>query len=295
MSTIETLEPGLRRVLAPNPSPMTAAGTNSYLLGESALAVIDPGPDDPHHLDTILEAAGGAVVSHILVTHAHRDHSSLAPRLAKRTGAPVLAYGDARAGRSPAMAALGALGGLGGGEGVDHGFAPDVAIRDGERVRGSGWEIAALWTPGHFGNHTSFLWNDAAFTGDLVMGRASSLVSPPDGDLSDFLSSCERLRARPLRRLYPGHGAPVEAPARRIDWLIAHRRSREAQILDCLAQGPSDAEGLARRIYAGSPPALMPAATRNVLAHLVGLRRRAVVETRGAPAASSRFCLREVH
>lgn len=175
---------------------MTAAGANTYLLGESALAVIDPGPDDPHHFDAILEATGGAVVSHILVTHAHRDHSALAPRLAKRTGAPVLAYVDARAGRSPAMTALGALGGLGGGdEGVDYSFAPDVPIRDGERVRGSEWEIAALWTPGHFGNHMSFLWGGAAFTGDLVMGRASSLISPPDGDLSDFMTSCERLRA----------------------------------------------------------------------------------------------------
>lgn len=292
MSKIEILERGLRRILAPNPSPMTEAGTNTYIVGEGALAVIDPGPDDPDHLDAILAAVRGASVSHILVTHAHRDHSALARRLAERTGAPVLAFGDARAGRSAAMEALGGSGGLGGGEGADLDFVPDIALADGERLRGLGWEITALWTPGHFGNHMSFLWNGVAFTGDLVMGWASSLVSPPDGDLTDFMASCARLRSRPLRRLYPGHGAPVEAPAERIDWLIAHRRGREAQILDCLAEGPSDAEGLARRIYADAPPALLPAATRNVLAHLVDLHGRAVVETRGAPAAASRFALR---
>lgn len=289
MSKIETLEPGLRRILAPNPSPMTEAGTNTYLLGEDAVAVIDPGPDDPDHLEAILAAVRGAVVSHILVTHAHRDHSALARRLAKRTGAPVLAYGDARAGRSAAMQAWG---GLGGGEGTDLDFAPDLAIEDGGEVRGTGWKITALWTPGHFGNHMTFLWNGAAFTGDLVMGWASSLVSPPDGDLTDFMASCARLRALGPRRLYPGHGAPVDAPAERIDWLLAHRRGREAQILDRLAEGPSDAEGLARRIYAETPPELLPAATRNVLAHLVDLHGRGIVGAEGAPAATSRFGLR---
>ena len=214
--------PGVRRVLAPNPSPLTGPGTNSYLIGRGELAVVDPGPDEPRHLEALTAAAGGERVALILVTHAHLDHSALAPALAARTGAPVAAFGDARAGRSPAMAAL--AGGVGGGEGVDAGFAPDRRLADGEAVEVGGARIEALHTPGHMGNHLAFAVGYVVLTGDLVMGWASTLVSPPDGDVAAFMASCERLRGRAPRLLLPGHGDAVADPAARIDWLLAHRR-----------------------------------------------------------------------
>ena len=226
---------GIRAILAPNPSPMTYWGTNTYLLGERRLAVIDPGPDDPAHLAAILGALGpGQSISHILVTHAHLDHAPLARHLAMQTGAPVLAYGGARDGRSAVMARLAEAGGIGGGEGVDTGFAPDMALPDGAEVTGDGWHITAHWTPGHFCNHMCFESGGTVFSGDLVMGWASTLISPPDGDLTQFRASCTRLAAVSPARLLPGHGAPVADPRARIRWLLAHRDAREAAILKVL-------------------------------------------------------------
>lgn len=285
-----TLAPGLRRIVAPNPSPMTFWGTNTYLLGTRGLAVIDPGPASEAHLAAILAAlAPGQRVTHVLVTHAHLDHSPLARRLAEQTGAPVMAFGDARAGRSAVMERL-ARGGLaGGGEGVDASFVPDVALADGAAVEGDGWRLEALHTPGHFGNHLCFAWEGALFTGDLVMGWASSLVSPPDGDLTDFMASCARIAARDWRVLHPGHGAPVADAAARIGWLVEHRRMREAQILAALAEAPGTAADLAARIYAETPPALLPAAARNVFAHLVDLAGRGLAAPEGDLGDGARF------
>lgn len=280
------LEPGLRRILAPNPSPMTAEGTNTYLLGDREVTVIDPGPDLPAHLDAILAATRGARIARILVTHSHLDHSALAGPLARATGATILAFGGSRAGRSPVMEGLEEIGG---GEGVDAGFAPDLRLEDGTVIDTGAGPVEAIWTPGHFGNHMVFLWNGAAFSGDLVMGWASSLVSPPDGDLTRFMTSCRRLAARAPRVLHSGHGAPVEAPAARIDWLIAHRKRRERQILDALAAGPADAATLARGIYTDTAAALMPAATRNVLAHLIDLTQKNAVAVKGRLSAEARF------
>lgn len=272
---IETLEPGLRRIVAPNPSPMTERGTNTYLLGRTDLAVIDPGPALPDHLQAILGAvAPDQRISHILVTHAHLDHSPLAAPLAEATGAPVYAFGPAVAGRSAVMAALARDTGLSGGEGIDAAFAPDVTLAEGEVLRGAGWEVEVLWTPGHLSNHISFAWDGAVFTGDHVMGWASSLVSPPDGDLTQFMASCRRLAARTDRIYYPGHGAPVAEPAQRIAWLIEHRRAREAQVLDVLGRGPATPAEITRQIYTETPPALLKAAERNVLAHLIDLTSR---------------------
>ena len=290
IGTAETLSPGLRRIVAPNPSPMTWRGTNTYLVGDTGLAVIDPGPDDPAHLQAILDAVGpGQHVSHILVTHAHLDHSPLARALSRVTGAPVHAFGDARSGRSAVMEMLADQGLAGGGEGVDAAFRPDVALADGEILQGDGWEIRAVWTPGHFGNHLSFVWGDIGFSGDLVMGWASSLVSPPDGDLTDFMASCDRLRAEGLRILHAGHGAPVTDPAGRIDWLTGHRRGREAAILAALEDGPADAGTLTRAIYTDTPAALLPAAERNVFAHLVDLVGKNLVAPKGTLSAKAVF------
>ncbi len=274
----EQLAPGLRRILAPNPSPMTFRGTNTYVLGHRALAVIDPGPLSDAHLVAILSALGPEQsISHILVTHAHLDHSPLARPLSEATGAPVLAFGDARSGRSDMMRQLAETGLAGGGEGVDADFTPDDTLADGALIEGDGWRLEALHTPGHFGNHLSFAWGDVLFSGDLVMGWASSLVSPPDGDLGAFMQSLERLRCRRWSCLHPGHGAPVTQAAARIDALLAHRRAREASILEALATAPANAATLAAAIYKDTDPALLPAAARNVLAHLIDLTQRKAV------------------
>lgn len=293
-SGVVMLEPGLRRLTAPNPSPMTAQGTNTYLLGEGEVAVIDPGPAIPGHLAAILAALGpGERIGAILVTHSHRDHSPLARRLADETGAPVLAAGPSDWGRSATMAALAAAGNVGGGEGVDADFAPDHQIGEGEVVTGGWGAVEVLHTPGHMANHLSFAWRGALFTGDLVMGWSTSLVSPPDGDMGAFMRSCARLADRGDRVYLPGHGAPVEAPQERVAALMAHRRNREAQIIAALATTPrATAEALAQRIYADLPPALRPVAARNVLAHLIDLEERNVVQPEAELTATARFSLR---
>lgn len=289
-STALRLAPGLRRVVAPNPSPMTLHGTNTYLLGTGDVAVIDPGPEIESHLEAILDAlAPGERVSHIVVTHSHRDHSPLSRRLAAETGAPVLAFGTHEEGRAPVMAALAESGLAGGGEGVDLDFAPDIRLKDGAVVEGGDWRLEALWTPGHLTNHLCLVWEDAVFTGDHVMGWASSLVSPPDGDLTAFMASCRRLRTRQDRIYFPGHGDPVENPAERLDWLIGHRLAREGQILAALAAGPATAAELARAIYTDTPPALLPAAKRNVFAHLIDLATRGEARAQGPLSPATPF------
>ena len=264
-------EPAKVRVIrADNPSPRTGPGTNSFLIGTEEVAVIDPGPDDPAHVAAILEAAEGRI-SHILVTHPHLDHSAAVPRLAAATGAPVMAFGTAEAGRSPPMQRLAEAGAVGGGEGADAAFRPDVTLADGDVLRGAGWEITAVHSPGHMGSHLSFRLGDAVLCGDLVMGWATTLISPPDGDLVDYFRSLDRLAALGPRRLLPAHGDPVEDPPARFAELAAHRRQRSAQILAALDVAPGTAGELAERIYTELPVAMLPAATRNVLAHLIAL------------------------
>lgn len=269
---VQRIEPGLRAVLAPNPSAFTGAGTNTYILGAGRVAVIDPGPRDPRHLAALVDAlAPGERVAQIIVTHAHLDHSALAGDLAARTGAPVLGFGPAHAGRSATMARLAAEGLAGGGEGVDGDFVPDVPLSDGDVVEGDGWRLTALHTPGHFAGHLCLAWGDRLFSGDLVMGWATSLVSPPDGDMAAYMASLHRLAAGQWSRLYPGHGAPVGDPAARIAELVAHRKAREGAILAVLYDGPLTLQALTARVYADTPPALHPAAARNALAHLIAL------------------------
>jgi glyoxylase-like metal-dependent hydrolase (beta-lactamase superfamily II) len=288
----EQLEPSLRRIVAPNPSPMTYRGTNTYILGDTALAVIDPGPASDAHLEAILAAVGpDQHISHIIVTHTHLDHSPLAKPLSTATGAPVIAFGGPTAGRSEVMQQLAAAGTVGGGEGVDVDFVPDVMVEDGELIVGEGWQLEVIHTPGHIGNHISLGWGDCCFTADHVMGWASSLVSPPDGDLTDFMASCTRLQSRDWRVFYPGHGGGVDDPAARLAWLVAHRRAREASILEALADAPSTAPALAALIYTQTPPALLGAAIRNVLAHLIDLHGRGIIGHTGPLHESALFSL----
>jgi glyoxylase-like metal-dependent hydrolase (beta-lactamase superfamily II) len=286
------LEEGLRLVLAPNPSPMTLHGTNTYIIGTDQVAVIDPGPEDATHMNAILDAlAIGETISHIFVTHAHLDHSPLARGLSAATGAPVLAYGKASAGMSALMSSLADGDPASGGEGTDHGFAPDICLADGQSVSADTWHLKAIHTPGHFSNHLSFCWGDVVFSGDHVMGWSSSLVSPPDGDMGAYMRSLDRLASHKPTRLYPGHGAPVDAPQERIAFLAAHRREREAAIINALSVSMTDARSLTRRIYTDTPEILLAAAARNVFAHLVDLSERNVTKPVGPLHFNSDFRL----
>lgn len=294
----EEILPGIRRILCNNPSPFTFRGTNTYLVGQGAgVAVIDPGPVDQTHMAAILAALGpGQHVSHILTTHAHGDHTPLARPLAEATGAPVLAYGPATRGQSEVMRRLAEQGGLGGGEGMDVDFVPDHALEDGEVIEGDGWRLMALWTPGHHCNHLAFDCDLGAgfgtvFSGDHVMAWSTSIVSPPDGDLTQFMDSCAKLRSRPTRIYLPGHGPVIEDPHGRLDWLVAHRRTREAAILEALEKGPADAATLAARVYTDTPTHLLPAAARNVLAHLIDLTGKSRVSPQEELTSTAVFAL----
>jgi len=268
----ERLEPGLRRVIANNPSAMTYWGTNTYIVGEGKVALIDPGPLCAQHFQAVLAALKpGETIESIFVTHSHRDHSQLARPFSEHANAPVFALGDSLAGRSPLMARLADCGLDCGGEGVDSTFQPDELIGDLDIIDGPDWQLRVMWTPGHFGNHLVFGWQDALFTGDHVMGWASSLVSPPDGDLAAFMASTKRLAKRDDRIFYPGHGAPVTTPKDRLHWLIGHRQLRNAQILSAMTAGPMDIPAITRAVYQDLAPGLIPAAHRNVFAHLIDL------------------------
>jgi len=271
---VEQLEPLVRRVLAPNPSPFTYTGTQTYLVGAGdGIAVIDPGPDDPGHLAALEAAIGGAKVEAILCTHTHRDHSPGAAPLRRRTSAPVIGCAPlAIESAGPRADAP-----------FDKAYAPDRALADGESVSGPGWTLTALATPGHTSNHLCFALEEtgALFTGDHVMGWSTSVVAPPDGDMADYLASLERLHGREDRIYYPAHGPAVERPRQLVRGMIGHRRQRERQILALLGEGPHAVTQLVPRMYKGVNQKLWPAAGQSVLAHLIDLERRGLVGSSG--------------
>jgi glyoxylase-like metal-dependent hydrolase (beta-lactamase superfamily II) len=271
---VERIAPGVRRLLAPNPSPFTYTGTQSYIVGEGEVAVIDPGPDEPSHLAALLDTVRGERVAAILCTHTHRDHSPASRPLAAATGAPIvgcapLALEDEEAGRAD--------------EAFDPDYMPDRVLGDGERLAADGWTLSAVATPGHTSNHLCYALEGtgALFCGDHVMGWATSVVAPPDGDMADYMASLARLLARGDRILYPAHGPAIEAPKARVRRLIEHRRMRERQILGHLERGEGRIAAMVGDMYADIDPRLFPAAGRSVLAHLVDLERRGLVRAEG--------------
>jgi glyoxylase-like metal-dependent hydrolase (beta-lactamase superfamily II) len=278
---ITEISPHLLSVLAPNPSPMTAAGTNSYVLkGARGAIVIDPGPDLPSHKAALVAAVADLPLRAILITHAHIDHTEIAPWLGAQMGAPILSFGGAHSGRRTELQ------GLTTGEGVDSSHQPDLVLSDGQVLHLAGHQITALHTPGHMAGHMCFAWEDVLFSGDHVMGWSSSVVAPPDGDMGDYRASLEKIAKGGWRQFLPGHGAVIDEPLARVQHLIAHRAQREAMILAALPPEGSTAQSIAIRIYTDTPAALMPAATQNVMAHLIDLANRKLVAPR-APVSST--------
>ena len=270
---IERPHPWVRRILAPNPSPFTFTGTQTYIVGEDEVAVIDPGPDDDGHVAALLAAVAGERVAAILCTHTHRDHSPASRALAAATGAPVIGCA-ALAIEDDGPRADAAF---------DFDYVPDRVLADGEALAADGWRLEAVATPGHTSNHLCFALAGTGilFTGDHVMGWSTTVVSPPDGDMKDYMASLERLRARDDALYLPAHGPAVENPQQHLGRLIEHRGMRERQILAHLAAGEGRIPVIVAAIYADIDRRLHPAAGRSVLAHLVDLERRGMVRSEG--------------
>jgi glyoxylase-like metal-dependent hydrolase (beta-lactamase superfamily II) len=285
---VEEIAPGVRRILANNPGPHTFKGTVSYIVGRGKVAIVDPGPDDRAHIDALLDAVRGETVTHIFVTHTHRDHSPAAAAIKKATGARTYAEGPHRAAR-PLHIGDTQRAEAGG----DRDFVPDVALKDGAVVGGEGWSLEAMATPGHTANHMAFALRgtDTLFSGDHVMAWSTTIVAPPDGAMSDYMASLEKFARRPERIYFPGHGAAVKDAPRYVAQLIRHRQGREAAILRELAKGPADIPGLVRAIYADLDPRLVGSAALSVLAHLEDLVTRGVVTTDGPPSIAGSYRL----
>ena len=261
-----TMEPLVRRLLAPNPSPFTYTGTETYIVGKGEVAVIDPGPDLPEHVDAILAATQGERVTAILCTHTHRDHSPASRALQVATGAPIVGCApltlDDAGPRADAA--------------FDADYRPDRVLSDGACVAGPGWTLEAVATPGHTSNHLCFGLREsgALFSGDHIMGWSTTVVSPPDGDMAAYMASLDKLLGRPDRIYYPAHGDPVHEPQRFVRAVAAHRRARERQILDLLQLEAQAIPAMVAAMYRGIDPRLHGAAGRSVLAHLIDLEAR---------------------
>ncbi len=284
----DRLSPLIRRVICDNPGPFTFTGSGTYIIGleNGPLAVIDPGPDDPAHREALIATIGAARVSHVLITHTHKDHCGGARDFAARVKAPILGAGphpvaDA-ADDAPALE-----------EGADYRFMPDAVLKDGEKISGDGWTIETVATPGHRSNPLCFalLEENALFTGDHVMGWSTTVVAPPDGDMGDYLGSLDKLLARADARYFPTHGAPIDRPRAFVRAMRTHRLMRDGQILEQLRQGRTGVREIVAAVYADIDERLHGAAALNVLAHLIRLERIGAVICDREPAMGSRYRL----
>jgi glyoxylase-like metal-dependent hydrolase (beta-lactamase superfamily II) len=277
----DQVSPLIRRVVAPNPGPFTFTGTGTYIVGRGEVAVIDPGPDLPQHLEAHLAALQGERVAAILVTHTHRDHSPLAAALAAATNAPI--FGRPAPATADAEVKLD--------EGQDPGFQPHVIVEDGQVLGGPGWTLEAIATPGHASNHICYALpqESALFSGDHVMGWSTTVVSPPDGDMGAYYASLDKVVARGFQSLWPTHGPPVRKVAPFLEAYKAHRLDRERQILEQLSLGRTRIIDIVRAIYVEVDPRLHPAAAQSVLAHLIHLVRDGRALSDGPPDLASRY------
>lgn len=264
---VSQVAPGIRRVIAENPSPFTLYGTGTYILGRGEVAVIDPGPADGAHIAKLLEALEGETISHILITHTHMDHSPGCRLLQAHTDAKSYAYGPHGAGKLEQGVPVE--------EGGDMEFEPDELLQDGDVLTGGDWSVECVYTPGHTSNHMCYQLREskALFTGDHVMGWSTSIISPPDGDMGAYIASLERLLERDDTVYWPTHGPCIDDPKPHVQAFIEHRLARERQIIDCIEQGVHRIEDMVPMMYTELPEFMYPAAARSVLAsmeHLVG-------------------------
>ena len=265
--------PGVRRVVANNPSPFTFKGTNTFILGDRNVAVMDPGPDDDAHLEAVMNAVGSATVTHILLTHTHRDHSDGIDALKARTGAPVYAYGKTGKPRGAGPASLT------GKAFVDESFEPEEKVRDGDTIQGDGWALDAIYTPGHAPDHLCFalVGERLVFSGDHVMGWNTTVVAPPEGNMGDYMASLEKLLERRDKLFFPAHGGRIETPQRVVKAYLMHRKWREAAIYACLEDGMRTNSQIVGKIYPGLDASLLAAASLSVHAHLEHLIQKGSV------------------
>ena len=284
--TMEEISPLLRRIVAPNPSPMTFTGTCTYVVGKGAVTVVDPGPDDEAHLEALLTALKGERVEAILVTHTHRDHSPLATKLKERTGAPIIGAAPHRPARDLVEGEYIRLD-----AGADYDYRPDHILREGDVHQGAGYTLETLETPGHTANHLAFALREenALLSGDHVMAWSTTTVAPPDGAMGEYMASIQKLLTRQDKVFWPGHGGPLTEPQRFMRALQSHRRQREASILDRLTAGDETIPTIVGNVYQGLNPALVKAAGMNVFAHLEDLVERGLAATDGAPRLDGRF------
>jgi glyoxylase-like metal-dependent hydrolase (beta-lactamase superfamily II) len=281
---LEPVAPMIRRIVARNPSPFTFRGTGTYVVGIGEVAVIDPGPDLPEHVEALLAGLSGERVTDILITHTHRDHSPAAQALKTATGAPTYGFGPHAGGKRGDAAVE---------EGGDWDFVPDVTLKDGDQIAGNDWRFEAVHTPGHTSNHLCFALpdNEVLFSGDHVMGWSTSVVAPPDGDMAAYLASLDKLLDRRDAVYWPTHGPAITEPQQHVRAFIAHRREREAGILDCLRAGIGQIDAIVERLYVGLQPGLRRAAGRSVHAHLIDLVGRGIVESDGPPTLDIQYRL----
>lgn len=285
---VDTVSPLIRRVLANNPGPFTYTGTGTYIVGRGApgagVAVIDPGPLDDDHLAALLAAVQGQTVSHVLVTHTHRDHAPLARPFAEAVGAPILA---ARPPARPTHASAAPD------DDDDESFSSDVVLTGGERLAGDGWTIEALATPGHASNHMAFVLREenALFSGDHVMGWSTTVVAPPDGDMAAYMASLDVVIARDFSTIWPTHGAPIVEPGPFLEAYRTHRLAREAQVLRRLAAGDRRIANMVPALYAAVDSRLWPAAGLSVWAHLIALEQAGAVQATPGPTIDADWTL----
>ena len=282
---LEDVAPNLRRVVATNKGPFTYTGTGTYIVGRGKVAVIDPGPLIPEHVNALIEGLTGEEVTHQLVTHTHNDHSPATKPLKEATNAPTFGFGPHGSGRFEQGATVEA--------GGDRDFVPDVAVRDGDVIEGDGWSFECVYTPGHCSNHICYAWREAnaLFTGDHVMGWSTTVVSPPDGDMAHYMASLRRLLERDDALYYPTHAGAIADPKPFVRALITHREEREQQILSCLARGKGLIADMVDEMYVGLNPNLILPARRSVFAHVVDLAERGRIKADGGIAIDANYRL----